>query len=179
LLSNFDGKCRVRCLLFMLIFFGKHGWAEESVVYQVKASYIYNFLQFVQFSPDSVAGELKVCILGKNKFGSVLNALEGASMPEAKLRILAIADYVEASELTPCRVLYVVGNDPEFSRKILKDIDPTKVLTIGESAEFIDLGGYIELFIEDDSIRFRLNKKLVGKTQFKVAAQLLSLGVRD
>ncbi|MFT5313248.1 MAG: hypothetical protein ACI8Z9_001738 [Paraglaciecola sp.] len=163
----------------MLLFFGKHAWAVESVVYQVKASYIYNFLQFAQFSPGSVAGELKVCILGKNKFGSALNALEGASMPEAKLRILAIADYVDASELIPCRVLYVVGNDLEFNRKILTDIDPTEVLTIGETSEFIDLGGYIELFIEDDFIRFRLNKTLVGKTQFKVAAQLLSLGVRD
>jgi hypothetical protein len=74
-------------------------------------------------------------------------------------------------------VLYVVGSDVIFSQKLLDKINTKNILSIGEFPDFIDMGGYIELFLENDSIRFRVNQKLVGHTQFKVAAQLLSLGV--
>ncbi|WP_340677945.1 YfiR family protein [Paraglaciecola sp.] len=165
-------------LLLLLVFFEMPVAAQEPVVYQVKASYIYNFLQFVQFPDDNSAGEITVCILGENKFGSAIETLEGAAIPGAKIHIKLINNYREALEIAPCKVVYIVGEDLALSRKILGDIDFTQVLTIGESSEFIGLGGYIELFSNDDSIRFRLNKTLVDKTQFKVAAQLLSLGVQ-
>jgi hypothetical protein len=167
----------MRNLIFFLFFGVMSSASAEAVVYQIKASYIYNFLQFVQFYEEPAQGPLHVCIFGKNKFGSALDGVDGATTPEGKIKIHFIKSYQGPSSLAQCKVLYFVGDDAAFNQKILADINPAEVLTIGESAGFIGMGGYIELFILDDSIRFRFNKKLVGNTQFKVAAQLLSLGV--
>lgn len=169
----------MRNLIFILLFWGMSSASAEAeaVVYQIKASYIYNFLQFVQFSEQRAPEPLHVCIFGVNKFGSALDDVDGATTPEGKIKIHFIKSYQDPSTLAQCKVLYIVGDNAAFNRKILADINPAEVLTIGESTDFIGMGGYIELFISDDSIRFRINKKLVGNTQFKVAAQLLSLGV--
>ncbi|WP_370454899.1 YfiR/HmsC family protein [Hahella sp. KA22] len=38
-------------------------------------------------------------------------------------------------------------------------------------------GGLIELYKKDENIRFRINEELVTVTKFKMAAQLVRLGV--
>jgi hypothetical protein len=167
----------MRNLIFFLLIGVMSSASAEAVVYQIKASYIYNFLQFVQFPEQPTQGPLHVCIFGKNKFGSALDDVDGAATPEGKIKIHFIKSYQDPASLSHCKVLYFVGDDAAFNQKVLADINPAEVLTIGESTGFIGMGGYIELFILDDSIRFKFNKKLVGNTQFKVAAQLLSLGV--
>ena len=148
--------------------------AAEGVVYQIKASYIYNFLQFVRFSNSSISDQINVCIIGKNKFGQALNPLKGAETPQGEITVTMLEYVTDPIQVASCQVVYVVGSDATFSQNVLD-----KVLSIGEFPAFIAMGGYIELFLENDSIHFRVNQKLVGHTQFKVAAQLLSLGALD
>lgn len=153
--------------------------AAEGVVYQIKASYIYNFLQFVRFSNSSISDQINVCIIGKNKFGQALNPLKGAETPQGEITVTMLEYVTDPIQVASCQVVYVVGSDAAFSQSVLDKINKEKVLSIGEFPAFIAMGGYIELFLENDSIHFRVNQKLVGHTQFKVAAQLLSLGALD
>jgi hypothetical protein len=150
--------------------------SAQGVVYQIKASYIYNFLQFVRFSESTLSGRINVCIVGENKFGEALDVLEGTDTPQGKITINVFDNITEPMQIDACQVLYIVGSDIVFSQQVLDKINKENILSIGEFPEFINMGGYIELFLNDDSIRFRVNQKLVGQTQFKVAAQLLSLG---
>ncbi|GAA3916403.1 YfiR family protein [Litoribacillus peritrichatus] len=151
------------------------------IVYQIKASYLYNFLQFVQLvgDPNDDAPQLKVCIVGENRFGTSIDALEGETTPQGVIRMSTITRYSSREKVSGCQVVYIVGTEKSFAQRVLADIDTTKVLTIGEFQSFTGMGGFIELFIENDSVRFRINSELAGHTQFKVAAQLLSLGVED
>jgi hypothetical protein len=153
--------------------------AAEGVVYQIKASYIYNFLQFVRFSNSSISDQINVCIIGKNKFGQALNPLKGAETPQGEIAVTMFEYVTDPIQIASCQVVYVVGSDATFSQNVLDKINKEEVLSIGEFPAFIAMGGYIELFLENDSIHFRVNQKLVGHTQFKVAAQLLSLGALD
>jgi hypothetical protein len=184
-------------LFFTSLAFGSE--AINPVVYQIKASYIYNFLQFVKFPENNIqefetikngktrqnlltqkqhdSSQITVCILGDNHFGSALDVLDGANTPQGHIKIQLLAGEQDKALATSCHVLYIVGSNVELSQEVLSTIDPLRVLTIGESSLFTDSGGYIELFVHNDSIRFRFNKRLLGKTLFKVAPQLLSLGV--
>ncbi|MFC3151903.1 YfiR family protein [Litoribrevibacter euphylliae] len=169
-------------LLFLL---PTHGRAD--VVYEIKASYLYNFLQFVQFgsglseagSKDSAANRLNVCIIGKNKFGKALDEIQGASTSQGIITVIRYSKLTQTTPIKECHAIYMVGISRVLSKQMLSRIDTSKTLTIGEFSGFIELGGFIELFIENDSVRFRINSNLAGNTQFKVAAQLLSLGVQD
>jgi hypothetical protein len=75
-------------------------------------------------------------------------------------------------------VLYLIDSERQGTDAILAKVDEAQVLTIGEFSPFIRHGGLIELFEQNDTIRFRINEKLLSKTDFKIDAQLIQLGVK-
>lgn len=149
------------------------------VAYQIKASYIYNFLQFVHFPPDVLQGAdtLNVCILGEDRFGPALDEIDGAKTPQGRLKIMRLGRFSTSAELDGCNVLYLIDSERKGVRSIMAKVNEAQVLTIGEFSPFIRHGGLIELFEQDDIIRFRINQELVNKTAFKIDAQLVQLGV--
>ena len=150
------------------------------IAYQIKASYIYNFLQFVRFPEAALQndGGLNVCVLGEDRFGSALDAIDGSSTPQGKVKIVRLGHYSAASDLGRCNVLYLIDSERQGTDAILARIDEAQVLTIGEFSPFIRHGGLIELFEQNDTIRFRINERLLSKTDFKIDAQLIQLGVK-
>lgn len=156
-------------------------WAQEAdIAYQIKASYIYNFLQFVRF-PQAVLlgdGTLSVCILGEDRFGHALDAIDGSSTPQGRLKVRRLGRYSKDSTFASCNVLYLIDSERPGVSAILGKINQAQVLTIGEFSPFIRQGGLIELFEQNDVIRFRINEGLLSKTDFKIDAQLIQLGVK-
>ncbi|WP_372875070.1 YfiR family protein [Pseudomonas sp.] len=150
------------------------------IAYQIKASYIYNFLQFVRFPETALRGEgtLNVCVLGEDRFGSALDAIDGSTTPQGRVKVLRLGHYTGASDLGRCNVLYLIDSERQGTDAILAKVDEAQVLTIGEFSPFIRHGGLIELFEQNDTIRFRINEKLLSKTDFKIDAQLIQLGVK-
>ncbi len=168
-------------IIFLTFFFvSTPTWAED-VVYQIKAAYIYNFLQFITFEKVKNGGDphVDVCVLDKNnRFVSALTHISGQHTPQGKINVIQLHENM-GDRVSSCNVLYLAGADKRFIRDVLSRVDTSQIVTIGESHTFIPYGGFIELFIEDDSVRFRINKNLAGQTRFKVSSQLLSLGVKS
>jgi hypothetical protein len=153
---------------------------EADIAYQIKASYIYNFLQFVRFPPAALLsdGSLNVCILGEDRFGNALDAIDGSSTPQGQVKVKRLGRYSTDSTFASCHVLYLIDSERPGVSAILGKINQTQVLTIGEFSPFIRHGGLIELFEQNDVIRFRINEGLLSKTDFKIDAQLIQLGVK-
>lgn len=151
---------------------------SQMVEYQIKASYIYNFLQFVKFPSDALRddGEVVVCIAGENRFGRALFELDGAKTSQGLIHVELVEPHTNAVHNKRCNVLYVVGSEAQRARALLENVDPRKVLTIGEDQSFVRIGGSIELYIEDDVVRFRVNVEQVKQADFQVAAQLMEMG---
>ena len=149
------------------------------VEYQIKASYLYNFLQFVNFPKESLteSQEIHVCILGVDLFGDALDEIDGASTPQGTLKISRLGPYKSSTPVDKCNVLYFSISENAETETVMGQIDPRRILTISEYSPFIPYGGLIELYRKKDSIRFRVNENLVKETHFKVAAQLVQLGV--
>lgn len=146
--------------------------------YQVKASYIYNFLQFVHFPQEALqsTGTLNVCILGEDRFGPALNEIDGATFPQGHIKVVRLGRFTTSTTLDNCNVVYLVDSERQGVDSIMVKVNESRVLTIGEFSTFIRHGGLIELFKKDDIIRFRVNDKLLNKTAFKIDAQLVQLG---
>lgn len=148
----------------------------DNPAYQIKAAYIYNILKFVHFPPET-GKDLTICILGENRFGDALNALDSASVPDSILHIAQLGRYTRGKHMAQCHVLYLVNSEKEYATTILANIDPTRTLTIGEHSQFLHEGGLIELYEKDDTIQFRINPEMVNRTAFKIDAQLVQLGI--
>lgn len=152
---------------------------HQEIEYQIKASYIYNILHFVVFPPDTLEIEntISVCVLGENRFGDSLTELQGEKTPQGKIDIEYLGNFSPALSLTSCNVLYIVNDEAPKTKKILAAIDASRTLTISEYPFFVENGGIIELFIEDDSIRFKINTQLAQQARYQISAQLYELGV--
>jgi len=162
--------------LYLFFIFLTQAYAAD-IVYQIKASYIYNFLQFVSFPEDAILqSKIKVCILGRNYFGSTLDQIDGASTPQATIQVVYLGNYTSAATLSLCNVLYLTQSEKSNTRSILRNVDIKNVFTIAEYSPFISLGGLVELYIEEEKVRFRINRSLAKNVRFQISSQLLQLG---
>ena len=58
---------------------------------------------------------------------------------------------------------------------ILDAVKKLPVLTIGESEEFLDLGGMINFVLEDTQLRFEINTESAEKVKLVISSKLLRL----
>lgn len=149
---------------------------DVSPEYQVKAAFIYNFAQFIQW-PDRAFSDpnapFVVGVIGQNPFGDKL---------EAAMRNKAIAGrpvtvrYLDSpGEIAGCQLLFVPGTEDDDLDDIFKWVSDRPILTVGESSKFLDAGGTIEFLIEDGRIRFEIDPDSAAKADLRISSKLLSL----
>lgn len=160
---------------------GVLGNETQNIEYQIKAAYLYNFMQFVSFPPQSLQpdGEVVICIVGENRFGDAIDQLNGASSSQGRLRVEFVKPFANDRGYANCNVIYIVGKARTVSNQVLSNVDVSKVLTIGEYRSFVKNGGGIELYVEDDLVHFRINVEQAKNANFQIAAQLVELGARQ
>jgi hypothetical protein len=149
---------------------------EPSREYQVKAAFIYNFVQFVEwpqtaFSSDS--DPITIGVVGGNPFGDALErAVSGKVIGGRSLTVKYFAD---ARDLGPCQVLFVNSSDADFMQAIHEKLKGKSVLSIGEPEQFPWTGGVIRFYEEDNRVRFEINLEAAEAARLKISSKLLRL----
>lgn len=172
-------RCLTRWFAAALVIVGALPALAEinpSVEYQVKASYVYNFLQFVDWPSDAfTGGSITVCVFGEDRFGSALAATAGESSRGRKIEIRRVST---PDELQPCHVAFISSSERRREFQVLRELAGRPVLTIGETRGFTDRGGIINLVPVGKTIRFEINQPAAERNRLKVSAQLMQLAVR-
>jgi hypothetical protein len=145
--------------------------------YQVKAAFLFNFTQFVQW-PESAfrdAGE-PICIgvLGEDPFGKALDETVGGE--RSGRRDLIVRRSRAVSELKDCQLLFISKSERGRLAPILSEVESTGVLTVSEVEGFARLGGTINFYLEGNRVRFEINPDGAQKAGLRISSQLLSLG---
>lgn len=171
---------QARLLVVVLILGGNPAGANElpSLEYQVKASYIYNLVQFVtwpQDGEDAQSGHLSICVLGANRFGTALDLLNDR---KASGRTISVRYISDSNGAVGCQVVFVSSSQTRHELEIVASVAGPGVLTIGETPDFIEHGGIINFIKIDDKIRFEINDKVARQAGLHISAQLLNLAIR-
>jgi hypothetical protein len=142
--------------------------------YKVKAAFIYNFVQFVEWPPGGVAdAPMVIGILGEDPFrGALEEVVEGKS---AGQRRLSVKHFARVADLKDVHVLFVPGSEEQQLGAIREKLAGASVLTIGESEDFASAGGIIRFFLEGGKIRFEINLRAAVAAKLKISARLLKL----
>lgn len=149
---------------------------RPTLEYQVKASYLYNFLQFVEWPPETFAGgTILVCVFGEDNFGAALRDIVGESV---RGRTVTVRHFREPEDLEACHIAFVSSSERSREPLVLQRLAGRPVLTVGETAGFIERGGMINLVRVAEKIRFEINQQAAEHNHLKISAQLLQLGVR-
>ena len=151
-----------------------HVAAQKSLEYEVKAGYIFNFVQFVDWPPaafTSPDGPFRICIAGADPFGPTIDrVVRGERIGEHPVTVeRRPAD----APLSRCQVVFASAQEDARARDLLKSITSTAVLTIGESPDFLDAGGAIAFAIDGGRVRFDINLRAPQVKDLRVSSKLL------
>lgn len=173
---------QLTCLLVLITTlhsaFHSTAQAEEipTLEYKVKASYLYNFLQFVEWPPGAFPNNtIFICVLGVDKFGSALRAITGEVV---RGRTIAVRYYLEVKDLENCHMVFVSASESSRDWQVAPQLTGRPVLIVGEANGFLERGGIINLIRVQDKIRFEINQQAAKRNHLKISAQLLKLGLR-
>lgn len=144
--------------------------------YQIKASLLFNFLQFVEWPPYS-GNNLAICIVGQDRFGNALAPLKD-ELVRGKQIVLQRPETNTIKDLQKCQVLFVGLSDTSVVRKILSDVSETSLLTVGETKDFLELGGIISFVVDSNKIVFEVNRVAAKRARLEISSKLLRLASR-
>jgi hypothetical protein len=165
-------------LAFAFSLMAAGGYAEDSAPkeYQVKAAFIYNFVQFTQW-PDkafsSSDSPLVVAVFGSNPFGdSLQKAMEGKKLGNHPI---VVKQLDSMDQIPSCQVLFVAASEEGHLDDVFRSAADHPILTIGEATTFCDKGGAMRFLIEGGKIRFEVNLDAVQKAGLHISSKLLNL----
>jgi len=147
--------------------------AAVATEYEIKAAFIYNFSLYVQWPAADAEKPFTVCVIGKDPFGDVLD--EAMSGKRVTGRPVTVRRFSRLDEVLGCDMLFVASSEAGNLERIFKALHNVPVLTIGETKQFAERGGMIELTTEGNRVRFEINVNAIDRARLKASSQLLRL----
>jgi len=139
--------------------------------YEVKAAFLLNFVKFVEW-PDSKRNgpaPLSICILGDDPFGAALDQIvQGERINGRPLVVKRLKKWRDS-----CDAAFISRSEKDIP-EVLQQIGP-RVLTVGESSDFLTSGGMINFVLEDRRVRFDVNRGAAERGSVRISSRLLSI----
>ena len=158
---------------------GFEAHAQESSVsseYLIKAGFIYNFANLVQWpsnaftQPDS---PIVIGILGEDPFGTVLDRVLAGKKVNG--RIFLVKRLKSVPDLKECHIVFVSSSEMAHLAEAIHLVKGMPILTIGEIPGFAKRGGIINLVLEDDKVHFEVNVDAAKEADLNISSRLLAL----
>lgn len=132
--------------------------ANPEAQQQVKAQFIYNFVNYVEWPSDAFensSSSIKLCLYGDVPFAAYLLSFSGSVVGQRELTFI-IGNTVN-DIYSGCHILYV-GDDKRIDLPTLwSQIQYVYVLSVGEREGFTDNGGIINILRTKDRLEFDVN----------------------
>jgi len=141
---------------------------------RVKAAYLFHFVQFTEWAPEDLKNaEMSFCTFGEDPFrGELERVVAGKAIGPRNIRVSHVK---QVQEVRNCQVLYVPKSETKRVTALLAEIAGHAVLTVGESDNFIEQGGMVRLFIEQNKLRFDINQQAAEQSGLRLSSRLLVL----
>jgi len=150
--------------------------ARKQAEYQVKALFLYNFANFVEWPKGAFKTRdeaIKLCLFGAVPFGGFLDAVDGTLIGDRELNIARTQNIEEIR--SGCHILFV-GEDQQVQLPTFWDeIRFVYVLSIGEEQGFTERGGIVNIMRTTDQVQFEINISNALEKGLFISSDVLSL----
>ena len=177
-------NARHRLTVFWLVLFlllpggGTNLFAQAtSKEYQIKAAFLFNFMQFVEWPPTvfkNADDPFRIGVLGQDPFNAALeDTVQGETISNHKI---IVEHAMQVDDLKNCQLIFISKSEKKHVAEILSALDDKPVLTVSEIEGFAERGGGINFYLEGNKVRFEVNPDAARHDGLKVSSQLLNLG---
>ena len=145
--------------------------AEDARADQIKAAYLFNFVKFVEWPAGALHEAIEICFAGAP---GVHKSLQGAAGDKRiGSRRVAVRALTNVESLGSCAVVYI-AEDAATNEQLLVQARVTS-LTVSDAANFTRRGGAIQLFTEENRLRFVVNVENARRAGLRISSNLLKL----
>ncbi len=164
--------------LFLLIQFSTlpvHAATEED---QVKAVFLYNLVNFVNW-PDNALTDCNsfiITVVGQKRFADLVGeAVKDEFKANLKLEVQYMEDLDEAQYNTCCGMIFIDQKYQESWQKHKDSFVDKPILIVGESPNFIEQGGMVNLLKKGNRIQIEIGMQQSKSVGISYSAKLLRL----
>jgi hypothetical protein len=142
--------------------------------YQLKAIFLFNFTQFVEWPANAFAdasAPLIIGVLGDDPFGASLD--QTVRGEKANGRSLVIQRYRVVAEIDSCHILFVSRSERSRLETIFRALRGRSILTVSDLDDFARSGGMVQFRTENNRVRLRINLEVAKAAQLTISSKLL------
>jgi hypothetical protein len=142
--------------------------------YQVKAVFLFNFSQFVDWPAAAFADSrspLVIGVLGDDPFGAMLDEIVRGETVNG--RPLAVRRYQSIDQVDACHILFIGRSQTGQLDTVLAALKQRSILTVGDFEGFTQHGGIIRFVTVGNKIRLRVNLAGAQQAKLTISSKLL------
>jgi hypothetical protein len=147
--------------------------SDAPTEYQVKAAFLYKFVQFVEWPREAPAAPVAMGILGADPFDDALDAIVAGKSLRGRRFVVRRFDSVAAVDA--CQVLFIAPTEARRLPQILDALGDAPILTVADMEEFAERGGMIGFVREGRHVRFEINIAAAERCGLRISSQLLKV----
>ena len=144
--------------------------------YQVKAAFLYNFVQFIEWPEQAFANAqspIVITVVGENPFGGAIELVTRGKLVRGREIVVRYAPNTAAA--TGSHVLFIAAAPNRPPAQAVKDAAGPGRLTVSDADGFVAGGGCVQFYAEENRLRFSINTSAAARAGLKVSAKLLQL----
>ena len=153
---------------------GLSAQTEAPREYQLKAVFLFNFAQFVEWPPQAFPDAqtpLVIGVLGRDPFGAYLD--ETVRGERVNNRSLVVQRYGRVEDINTCHILFISRSEGDRLEQILARLRGRSILTVADAEGFALPGVMIRLVTVENKIRLRINLEVAQAANLRISSKLL------
>lgn len=145
--------------------------------YLLKSVFMERFTRFVQW-PETFIKKNKdqhfiIGVIGPNPFDDILQTV--FSRQPIKGKPVEIRLLNNLSDIPECHMLFIGKTDPQSLSNIVNYSRNFPVLTVSDNNGYASRGVHINMYVENEQIRFEINNESASASNLKISYLLLKL----
>ena len=142
--------------------------------YDLKAAFLFNFAQFVEWPSEafpSADAPIIIGVLGDDPFGESLDEI--VANEAVRNRRLVIKRFHSVEEIGPCHILFISPTESTSLSRVLASLRHRSILTVGETPDFATRSGMIGFVVSNKRLKLRINLAATRAAQLTISSKLL------
>lgn len=168
----------IRVFLILLVMTGgmRNQCVAQDIDYKAYTLFVYNFMKYVEWPEAQSKGDFTVGVYGDSPITKELQGL--AAGKKLKGRTIVIKVISKPEDAAACQLLYIPGSKSSALKSLKEQLKDKPVLLVGEREGLAKKGtGLSFCTLEDDALKFDINKKEIEQHQLKISSSLIQLGI--
>lgn len=148
--------------------------AQISREYQLKAVFLFNFVQFTDWPTNAFSDDHSPIVIGvdgNDPFGAALSdTIKGETV---RGRPLIIEHYRRAEDIKACHILFISQSETRHAEEIVKGLKGKPTLTVADVEGPATAEVMIRFIVESNKVHFHINQQAASNANLTLSSRLL------